>query len=224
MDAKRPDKLVAWAEMFITPDEGHIEVTYAWSDANYKSPPPPDDTIAECFRHAVGARDALVRLAAAAWGTPPASLLLSSPQFLRRPSGNNYKALVRWEMVGAVPSCWGGLDVFVSFRDPYLLISLAPHRFDVFITPWVSHPMASSSSNFDTSQAGLERVSERLEAMRGSLAELLAIMYQQNVVSVELAIPRWEEDCVTYEGGAAFKVAGILRIAGHEPLTPALGG
>ena len=210
MDAKRPEELIARAEVFFASDAGHIEVVYHWTRSHHLRPP-PDNDVEECLRHGVGARNPLVQLAEIAWGAPSASFALSSPQFLRHPGGNYFDAIVRWDLVGAVRGCWRGMRLVVSFRDQHLLASLAPHRFDVFVTPWASDPKISDE--FDNGQGGLQRVSERLDAVRGNLAELLAVAYQRNVISVELTEPRWEADCITLTGGHAFKTSGIVRVA-----------
>lgn len=209
MKAPEAAQALARAEIYLAPGDSEMEVAYHWSGFNYRNPP-PDQIVEDCFRHGTRADRTLLALAETAWGHDTASFLVSSPTLESLPSGNAYEAVAKWKLAGIASSRWRSLRIVFSFVDPYLLMSLAPHRVDMFFAPLLSGPM--EPEKYDVGVDAEAAIADCIQAMRPGVAELLSVLYREMVIDVEFARPSFQEDCVTLAGGDAYQMEGVVRL------------
>lgn len=203
---------VTLAELNLSRDNTSMEVVYHWSDRDHKRPP-SDQELHACFEHGARTETALLGLAAALWRpTLGGSPISSTPRLQRHPMGNAYGAAVHWELGLARGESvnWQMLQVVVGFVDPYLMLPLAPQRFDLFMTPIRSGPMEPEI--YDRGEEALAVIGTRVSESKTALAELISIVYREMVSTVELTPPVWESDCVTWLSGDAFRLQGVVRL------------
>lgn len=144
-----PQRSLAWASALVWPENGGLEIAYRWWGSEGDAP--PADWVASCYEHGAGMLEPLASLACAAWGVPRSGLLVASPEWLGRRDGQKecFEVVVRWDVVCPSGSPWSSLGLLVWFVDSSAdwPTTLAPRRFDLCVTPWVSRaPKAPMST------------------------------------------------------------------------------